>query len=347
MPEASSFTRALYGFASDLEPFAGLTATDQAAMLRSWGVDAVFGGYRDADFCQAAHAAGMRVYAEFGCFVGQKWWDQVPSSRPITETGEPLPPFEWYHGVNPANPVVRAGLLAALEELLTAHQVDGVWLDFIRWPCKWESPTPHLVHTSFDPDTVARFAADIGLELPTGDAATVARAILERHGRAWSEWRCKQVTSWVAEARRVLKRIRPDATLGLFGVPWRRADYDGAILTVVGQDFAALGEHVDVFSPMVYHVMCGQPPEWIDKVSAEVRALSGRPVWPIVQAVDEPKPMSAQDYRAALTVATRSAATEGVIVFHLRGVLSGGRLTLTQEIFRSIGENQDAIRLVR
>ncbi len=328
--------RALYGFSPDLEPFAGLTAEEQVAKLRSWGVDAIFGGYRDAAFVRAAHAAGLRVYAEFGCFVGQKWWEQVPASRPITDTGEPLPPFEWYYGVNPANQTVRARLLKALERLLAGYELDGVWLDFIRWPCRWESPTPRLVHTSFDTDTVTRFARDVGISLPVGDASAVARVILERHRQTWTEWRCAQITSWVAQARRVLERVRPGTTLGMFGVPWRRDDHSGAILTVVAQDLAALGEHVDVISPMVYHVMCGQPPEWIEQVSAEVHALSGKPVWPIIQAVDEPIPMPDQDYRAALETVMRSSVAAGVIVFHMRGVLSGGRLTLTGEAFQAM-----------
>ena len=47
-----------------------------------------------------------------------------------------------------------------------AHALDGVWLDFIRWPCHWEVPEPALPRTSFDAATVARFARDAGIDLP-------------------------------------------------------------------------------------------------------------------------------------------------------------------------------------
>ena len=81
---------------------------------------------------------------------------------------------------------------------------------------------------------------------------------------------------------------------------------------MIGQDYRALGQYVDVFSPMVYHRMCGYPPEWIAGVTDEVHALGGKPVWPIVQSVDDPEPLPADEYGAALDAALESPASEGV-----------------------------------
>jgi len=117
--------------------------------------------------------------------------------------------------------------------------------------------------------------------------------------------------------------------MGLFGVPWRLADHDGAILRIVGQDYRALGEHVDVLSPMAYHLMCGQEPAWIGQVVAEVHAQSGRPVWPIIQSIDMPTVLSAQEYDRALEVALCSPASDGVLVFTMQGALDPGKLART------------------
>jgi len=54
-------TKALYGFSSELTPFAGKPPAEQAAWLQSVGCTAVFGGYEDPLFVAAAHAAGMPV----------------------------------------------------------------------------------------------------------------------------------------------------------------------------------------------------------------------------------------------------------------------------------------------
>jgi len=142
-------------------------------------------------------------------------------------------------------------------------------------------------------------------------------------------WRCDQITSWVAEARAVVERVRPGAILGLFGVPWRLADYDGAILDVIGQDYRALGAKIDVFSPMVYHRMCGHGPAWAGGVTAHVRERSGKPVWPIVQSVDQPDALSAEEYGAALDVALNHPAADGVLVFTLKGALAPAKLAAT------------------
>jgi len=324
-------TKALFGFSPDLPPFAGKGAVEQVAWLRSVGCTAIFGGYEDPDFVAAAHAVGMPLYAEFGCFVGRQWWEQMPESRPITADGTPLEPEGWYCGVNPAIPDVRRERLAALEKLLGEHELDGVWLDFIRWPCHWEVPEPTLPSTSFDPFTLAAFCRDTGINIPVADPAAAARLLLSTYEAEWTAWRCAQITSWVADARAVLSRVRPHALLGLFGVPWRLTDRGGAILSIIGQDYRALGEHVDVFSPMVYHRMCGYPVAWIGYVAAEVRALSGKPVWPIIQSVDEPSALSAAEYGQALDIVLRHPAADGVLVFTLKGALDEAKLAVTRE----------------
>jgi hypothetical protein len=327
-------TRSLYGFRPDLAPFAGKGPAEQVAILRSWGNTAVFGGYRDAALLAAAHEAGMPVYAEFGCFVGREWWEQVPESRPITADGQPLEAEGWYYGVNPSVPAVRQERLEALQALLATYPIDGVWLDFIRWPCHWEVPEPKLPRTSFDAGTVARFCQDTGIEVQDEDPHTRAEQILGQHAEAWRTWRCGQITSWVAAARAVVEHVRPGALLGLFGVPWQLDDYQGAILDVIGQDYRALGAEVDVFSPMAYHRMCGRGPDWPGVVTAHVHERSGKPVWPIVQSVDEPDALPAEEYGAVLDAVLSQPAAEGVLVFTMEGALAPDKLEATATRFR-------------
>jgi hypothetical protein len=326
-------TKALYGFDPELEPFSGTQPAAQADLLRAWGCTAVFGGYEDPQFVQAAHAAGLKVYAEFACFVHKAWWDAFPDSRPVEHSGQPLEPEGWYYGVNPSHPAARKELFSRLEVLLSRHEIDGVWLDFIRWPCRWEGAKPYLPRTSFDPGTLQRFWNDTGLPVKCDDAVTAAEQLRTRYRGTWARWRCQQITDWVAQARKIVRRTRPDALLGLFGVPWRRSDLSGAILRVIGQDFAALASYVDIFSPMVYHAMCDQSTAWITDVTSHVQGLTERPVWPIIQAVDHPRPLTAEEYAAALDAALAHPASDGVVVFTLKGVLQSGRLSVTVDRF--------------
>ena len=324
-------TKALYGFSPQLAPFHQKRAQEQVALLRSWGVNAVFGGYEEPAFVEAIHQAGMRIYAELACFVGAKWWERVPASRPITESGQPLQKLKWYCGVNPSNPEVRQAQMNALETLLTDYDLDGVWLDFIRWPCLWEDGEPaSRLRTSFDAATLAQFQRDTGLELQQENPGSL---LLNRYQSAWTTWRCDQITTWVAEAKATLKQIKPQTTLGLFSVPWRLADFEGAILKTIGQDLRVLGEHVDVFSPMVYHAICDRPPAWIGDVIEEVQTLSQKPVWPIIQSVDKPRLLSIEEYGQALEVGLTHPASSGVLVFTLEGALDQEKLAVTQAKF--------------
>jgi len=178
--------------------------------------------------------------------------------------------------------------LAALENLLTAHELDGVWLDFIHWPGRWEKPKSRLYPTSFDAGTLNRFRADTGISAPPDE-------LLATWAQEWQAWHCEQITDWVAQAAALVRLVAPGTTLGLFSVPWQEA----VLVRVMGQDLLALAAHVDVFSPMVYHRMCGRPVEWSTGVAGEVAAKTGRPVWPIIQAVDEPDTLPDDEFNAA------------------------------------------------
>ena len=321
--------RALYGYRGELAPFAGRSPGEQVGLLRSWGCNAIFGGYDDPAFVDAAHDAGMPVYAEFGCFVGERWWNEVPASRPILADGSLLEADEWYAGVNPSHPEVRSRLLQDLERLVRRAPIDGVWLDFIRWPCHWEAPDPTRPATSFDSGTLERFTAATGIAVPP-KAVRASELLLGAESRAWTDWRCQQITDWVREAGELIRSVRHEALVGLFSIPWRQDDFEGALTGVVGQDLAALGEHVDVFSPMVYHLMCGQPPEWIAEVVRDVRRTSGKRVWPIIQSVDKPADLSPEAYGQALDAAMGCDESDGLIVFTLEGMLSPAKVAATR-----------------
>ena len=324
--------RALYGYDATLSPLRGRTAEEQVELLLDWGVNAVFGGHDRPAFAHAAHRAGLQVMAEFGCFAGERWWHDLPESRPVLSDGSPLEPEEGYYGVNPAHPVVRRKQLLALEKLAQKSPLDGIWLDFVRWPCHWEVSQPRLVKTSFDSLTVARFSDDTGVAVSARDAD----AILSSHAEIWYRWRCRQIVDWVARARSVLDRVRPGMVMGAFVVPWTPEDHDGALVKIVGQDLPALSKYVDVFSPMGYHRMCGQPPSWIQRVTESMARETDRPVWPTIQSVDHPDALPPAEYGEAIEVVARSAGAEGLIVFTMAGALQGDKLGITERVLPTL-----------
>jgi hypothetical protein len=322
--------RGLYGYAPDLSFVDVRDPERRADALAALGANVIFGGYDDPALAAALRARGVRVMAEFACFAGRAWWERYPQSRPLLADGTLLGHDDRYWGVTPTHAGVQTALLERLRELVQRQSLDGVWLDFIRWPCRWEAPVPPLPETSFDAATVAAFCRDLGLpSMGAGPAA--AQRILADYDQAWRGWRCAQVASFAAEAAAIVRAAQSGCLVGAFTVPWRKDDWGGALQRIVGQDLAALARHLDVFSPMVYHRMCGQQPPWIAAVCEDLRAATARPVWPIIQSVDEPLGMTPEEYRSALETAL--VAGEGALIYNLRGLEHEARRAATSVAF--------------
>ncbi|MBN1285900.1 MAG: hypothetical protein JXB47_10920 [Anaerolineae bacterium] len=308
-------TKLGYGFDADLPGFAGLDPETAGERLRAVGFDGVFLHTPAPAWVDGLRAAGLRIYESIGVFAGADVWQRFPDARPVMANGDPAPQEDWYTPGLPTHPALRADRLAKLQGVLAGAPLDGVWLDFIRWPARWERHPDklNLYHSSFDPLTLRQFRQDTGIDLPAG-------RILGAAAETWFAWRCEQVASFVQEARALLKRRWPGALLGVFTVPWTGDDFDGALTRIVGQDIARLASHVDVFSPMVYHRLCGRDPAWTGAVTAWVRAQSDREVWPIVEAID---PYPADEFEAACRSAL-AASSGGVMVFKVAGVAADG-----------------------
>lgn len=82
---------------------------------------------------EKAHAAGIEVYADLPVFgvseLDKPFRDANPQVLTRNERGEQTP-----HMFSPAYPRVRAYKRAIILEWLSRFPVDGVQLDFIRWP---------------------------------------------------------------------------------------------------------------------------------------------------------------------------------------------------------------------
>ncbi len=303
----SAYEFSLYGLDSSLVKEYSLKPS---AFLKTYGFSSVF-VKEDESLVRELKEAGISVYVEVPLFVGDQLWRKFPRSRPITEEGIPLQKIDWYSGVNPSIPEVREFCLEKVRKVALLP-IDGVWLDFIRWPCKWESPSPRLVQTSFDDLTIELFSRDTGIEVPPASPKERAEFIIKNHLEEWANWKCFQIASFVKEARKIIGRNKK---LGIFLVPWRLEDYGGAIRSIVGQDVERLKEYVDIFSPMVYHAMCGKTVEWISEITSWVWGRTGKKVLPIIQVADLPRPLSEAEIDLAISAAIGAKGSSGVIIF--------------------------------
>ncbi len=144
----------------------------------------------------AAHPLGLRVHAWALCFsttqatperldfLRRKGWlltDAAGTAR------------EW---IDPASPEARAHLVRAFTDLASRYPVDGLHLDFVRYP---DLPSALGAHTR------QRFEQARGRRLPDWPAAIKAGPVRAE----FLAWRARQVTDFVADVRAALRRETP------------------------------------------------------------------------------------------------------------------------------------------
>jgi uncharacterized lipoprotein YddW (UPF0748 family) len=310
--------KAVYGLKSDGSQFPGLTPEQIAQQLKSWGITAVFGGYENSEMVNQLHQQGIKVYAEIAIFAGEKYWKSHPESRPITDKGFPLEKDEWYAGVCPNQEWLRTEKLNEIKTLCKNYALDGIWLDFIRYPCHWEVKQPRFDRTCFCSVCLTTFQKDTKIRIPNHltTPADNAQWLLNNKPVEWNKWRGNRITSFVHQARKVIKLEKPQMLVGMFGIPWRETDFDNAIIEYIGQDYRALAKDIDIFSPMVYHMMCGQEVKWINELSKYLVDLTKKPVVPIVQGCSVPEVLDTTEFTNVLN-AGLAEPSSGVIIFTL------------------------------
>jgi hypothetical protein len=135
-------------------------AKQQLDNLAGFGVNAIFTEsetYRD-DLIEWTHERGFRWFGAIACFSDHANDHQLlrkrPELWPVEESGRPRPQMEWYIGVTPTFNDYNQSILERAQRVVEAHSLDGLFLDFIRWPIHWElearagAPTPS--QSSFD-----------------------------------------------------------------------------------------------------------------------------------------------------------------------------------------------------
>src|SRR5258708_269489 len=261
------------------------------AALRDVGVNSIMtesDGY-NLYAIEATHDSGLRFYAGVACFSDHaanfRFIKERPELWPILENGERRPQMEWYVGMTPVDSRRQEEVLATIGSIARTYPVDGLFLDFVRWPLHWEIELRpgrrKPLDSSFDPTTLAEFETSYGT-LP-GDLNSIpAKAVWigENRLREWIDFKCLIITDFVAKARSVLKDARPDAELGVYVVP----DMDGLTEPLTGQRIRDLAPLADWVAPMLYHNILQQPSAFVGSAVNEVAEVAETKTLALVQA---------------------------------------------------------------
>ncbi len=221
------------------------------------------------------HAAGLQIHAWLNVFYVWPCPPPYPLSQEhgvnghpewllVDEEGRYLTQYDPYERakepseglyLDPANPQVRDYFLQVCKEVVKGYDVDGVHLDFVRYPgSRWGFNNEALEVF------IRRWGVDPRLLSPWVRRPMPERFIQEKlplHLRwhyyyysLWAETRSHYVTDLVRDVHREVKSIRPQVILSAAVFPDSQVAY-----YLKGQDWPSwLAQgYVDLVAPMAYH----------------------------------------------------------------------------------------------
>ncbi len=318
--------------------------------LKELGVNSIFvhSGALTHEMVKRAKSEGALVFAEFATLNGKNYVDEHPEAWPINELGEKVKAASWFMGVCPTEPGFRNYRMNQLRELIKEFELDGVWMDYVHWHAQFEEPEPILPETCFSNSCLKTFARDFEIEIPEGTTSEKAQWILKNKEKEWRDWRCKVIASWAEDMKSIMKQIRPNALLGLYHCPWTDEEFNNARRRILGLDYDLLKQTVDVFSPMVYHGRMERKPTWVaeniawlcDRLNIKDNAYPK--VWPIVQAHNDPRIISAREFATVLKGGLESRSS-GVMMFTTNAVAEDShKIEVMRKLYRSIDSIQSS-----
>lgn len=332
-------TRALWGFTPE-GPFAG-TPKETAAALYQNNINAVFVDSISPELHQTLKSIGVKVYTTMNVFGGNAPWRRYPQLRPVDRQGDRVAAVPG-NGICPTQRWYWPRLLRQIAQKRDAG-FDGIWLDFLRFSGHWETPTPELLETCFCDSTLADFERTSGLLIPeslpidtsngrpanakAGLLAAKASWILTHHRREWIIYKNGVIADFAQQARETIAK-KPGVIMGLFAVPWQRDEHGRALVNVLGQDYRRLSDHFDVFSPMLYHELCGRPVDWISQFVQYTARETKKPVCPVIQTdLGVAHKVPDDEFSAAVLHGLEAPAT-GIIIFRQQTLLSAKQLSI-------------------
>ncbi|NEN91670.1 MAG: family 10 glycosylhydrolase [Okeania sp. SIO3H1] len=217
--------------------------------------------------------------------------------------------------MDPANPYVRQYLLRIIDEIASRYQVDGIQLDYIRYP--FQNPGRNF---SYGYSTIARQQFQ---RLHGVDPMKIYSR--DRQNRwKWTEFKINQVNSFVADTSKFLKQKYPRMILSAAVFPFPRHER----FDKIQQDWETwvLRGDIDLLTPMTYALDTNRFQQ-ITQPLTSTRVLGSTLITPAVKLLNLPEIVAVDQIQAA-----RDLPTGGYIIFAAERITGGlhGFLTRTQ-----------------
>ncbi len=204
-------------------------------------------------YIDECHARGMQVYFMYCCFNTQNpsdayleehYVNHFADKLLISKTGRNVAYFydTPSYTLNPYDKEVRAWNLEIIREVCEKYDVDGIQLDYIRFPLPTYYSADRYEDHGYNDDITAAFMKKYGISF-NPKTMPITHELWDE----WCKFRCDIVTSFAAEASELVKQYGLTFSCTCFAGGGDREKY-------VFQDVSAWIEQgiVDEIYPMIY-----------------------------------------------------------------------------------------------
>jgi len=174
--------------------------------------------------------------------------------------------------------------ISYLENSLSLCRFKGISLDFIRYFVFWEgvfedTPSETLRNSCFCDVCTNSFKEYWQVpEIQGNNTKEKAEFITKNYFNEWTNFKCAVINESVEKIVSKLRSVNPSIEVNLHAVPWTKSDFDGAVRSIAGQDFALLSSKLKQLTPMTYSKMLKRNGQWINDLVKSLNNECGKKV---------------------------------------------------------------------
>ena len=207
-----------------------------------------------AEASRAARKVGIGLHAWMSDYDQRSIAPDYPELRVVGPDGQPAE-GDW---LCPNNPRARAYVAALYEDVARNHDVDGFFMDRIRFDspaaacyCRWCRQA--MESWGLDGERIMGVMRRLGADRGRALTLMIGASLDNIFGNPdlveiaqWMRFRQDTVADHVAQVRALVRKLRPEWAVGL--------DLLGPISAPsMGQNYGLLARHCDWLKPMLYH----------------------------------------------------------------------------------------------
>jgi uncharacterized lipoprotein YddW (UPF0748 family) len=248
----------------------------------------------DAKFASLAEDNNLDRFLIAPVFYNPDFLAKNPNAYAIDNRGNHAVD-DWVEFVCPSQNEYLEILKDSLLTLVDKYNPDGVSLDFIRHFAFWEMVHPdtkieNLPRTCCCKRCQKKYFGETKQDIEVMEPVEFYNWVSEFQLEAWNKFRNKQIVDVFAILSKNLKKAKPNLVINLHAVPWNPKERNNANYTVVGQNVAEIAKYADYVSPMCYHFMVKEKPNWVKGVFTQMNTLAPGKVIPSIQVGNAYRP---------------------------------------------------------